>query len=425
MKHFFLKCTPFALFVIGLILVTSCSKRTHDDAKPKGKLKIEIGISVFSHDVYNDLKAASTDDFKVIVYDANDAIAASYDKASEMPEEIELTEGTYYAVASYGENQPAAFEKPYYYGISTEFNITGGQTSSVNLTCYIANILVSIVYSDNIKSDFSNYSTVVTNVGGSLTYSKAETRIGYFNAGPLSIEASLNYTDGLGAIQVKILKGSIDNPEPRKHYEIHIDASILEGSAGIKLVADETVETEIVNITETTVFGQIGYGDLLITELMFNPTALDDASGEWIEVYNASDSTLNLKDLVIRRISGSKHTIADDVILAPHQYAVLARSDSAVSSPDYVYTSISLTNTADEIIINKYGTDGTDGQIICSVAYSTALGFPSSVSGASIQLNTTALNVESAKIGSNWCKSTDTYSTGDLGTPGLVNTDCN
>jgi hypothetical protein len=425
MKNVIINCRPLALLTLGLILVTSCSKRNRDDDSPSGKLIITIGVSVSSHDIYSNLKAASVGDFKVIIYDAYEAVAASFEKASEMPAEIELPEGTYHAVASYGENQPAAFEEPYYYGISSNFSITAGQTSSLNITCYISNILVSIIYSNTVINDFSDYSTAISNAGGSLTYSKTESRIGYFNAGPLNIAASLYYTDGFGVPQVKTLTGTIANPEPRKHYEIHIDASQNEGSAGIHLIADETVENVIINITENPAFGEIAYGDLLITEIMYNPTALDDALGEWIEVYNASDSTVNLKDLVIRKASGSMHTIASDVVVASHQYAVLARSDTAVISPDYVYSSISLTNTADEIIINKYGTNGSDGLVICSVAYSSALGFPSGVSGSSIQLDISAFNVVSARSGSNWCKSTLAYSTGDLGTPGTTNLSCN
>lgn len=425
MKRSILNLRPLALIITGIFLFASCSKRIHDDSKPMGKLKIDIGVSISSHDVYSDLKAATTGDFKVIIYDASDAVALSFDKASSMPSEIDLPEGTYYAVASYGDNQPAAFDNPYYYGISADFEITGGKSTTASVTCYISNILVSIVYSDNIKNDFENYTTLVANLNGSLTYSKTENRMGYFNAGPLTITANISYTDGSETLQTKTLTGKIDNPEPRKHYEIHIDASRTDGTAIINLSADETVETEIVNIIETPVFGQIGYGDLLITEIMFNPTALDDAAGEWIEVYNASDSAVNLKDLVLRRASGSKHVIASDVVLSSHDYAVLARTDSAVTNPDYVYSSISLTNTSDEIIINKYGTDGTNGQLICSVAYSSALGFPSSVSGASIQLSPIAYEVEAAKLGTNWCKSTVAFSTGDLGSPGSINNNCN
>jgi len=425
MKNVMTKFRPIILIFLGIIIISGCSKRNHDDEKPTGKLSLMVGMSVSSHDVYSNLKAANTGDFKVIIYNSDDAVAASYDKASEMPDAIDLPEGKYYVIASFGTNPAAEFEQPYYYGISSEIEILGGQSSIANVTCYISNILVSIVYSDNVKTGFNDYSTSVSNIAGTLQFFKNETRTGYFNNGPLYIEANLYFTNSNGELQTKKLSGTINNPEPRKHYEVHIDATQADGSAAIQLVADETVETEIVEIVENPVFGQVDYGKFIITEIMYNPTALDDATGEYIEVYNVSDSTLNLKGLIIRRASGSIHTIASDVIVAPHQYAVLARSETAAPIVNYVYSSIALTNTADEIIINKYGTNGSDGTVICSVAYSSALGFPSSVSDGSIQLDNSAFDVEAAKLGTNWCKSSVTFSTGDMGTPGTNNSSCN
>jgi len=416
------KC--LTILSIVSVLITGCSKKDHSDNKPSGKLAVTVGILVSSSDVYNDLKSASVGDFKVIIYDSNDVVITSYNKASEMPAEIELPEGSYYVAANSVENPAAAFDKPYYYGVSNKVVVSAGKSSAINVTCTISNTLVSIIYSDNVKRDFSNYSTSVSNSGGSLVFSKDEIRTGYFNGGPLYIEASLYYTVGSGPQQIKTLSGTINNPEPHKRYEVHIDASQKDGSFQINLTTDETITTEVVNINDQNKPGEFGYGDLLITEIMYDPTALSDATGEWIEVYNASASTINLKDLVLRKATGSGHKIASDVILQSHNYAVLARSDTATAVPDYVYSSISLTNTGDEIIINKYGTNGTDGTIICSVHYSSALNFPI-VSGKSIQLDLSSYNVEAAKLGTNWCASTLAYSTGDKGTPGSANLECN
>jgi hypothetical protein len=424
MKNYAVNLKCLTMLSILSIVFTNCSKKDHSEYKPKGKLSVSVGILVSSSDVYSELKAASVGDFKVIIYNSEDVVVISFDKASEMPAEIELPDGNYYVVANSVENPPAAFEKPYYYGISNEIAVTAGHSSTINVTCSISNILVSIVYSDNVKKDFSNYSTSVSNSGGSLVFLKDELRTGFFNGGPLYIEASLSYNSVSGSPQIKTLSGTISNPEPRKHYEVHIDASLSNGSFLINLVADETVTTEVVQITDQANPGEPSYGDLLITEIMYDPSALSDAAGEWIEIYNASASTINMKGLVIRKASGSGHRIAADVVLLSHNYAVLARSDTATPTPNYVYSSISLTNTADQIIISKYGTNGTDGTVICSVSYSTAFGFPIGTAGSSIQLDLSSYNVESAKLGTNWCTSTLAYSTGDKGTPGGVNAEC-
>jgi hypothetical protein len=101
----------------------------------------------------------------------------------------------------------------------------------------------------------------------------------------------------------------------------------------------------------------------------------------------------------------------------------MGRSDFAATEVDYVYTNISLLNNGDELYINTYGTDGTDGSVICMVDYG-APGFQTSLNGTSIQLDPTVSDVNDALLGSNWCASTTVFSTGDFGTPGSENENC-
>jgi hypothetical protein len=413
----------FYFIVLLILLLTQCNKGKSDD-KPFGKLEISVGIAVAADDIYNDLKAANTDDFKVIIYDSEGAIVASFDRLADMPDIIELPEGTYHVVAHSDNNLPAVFENPYYYGLSENFTVTAGNTSSVSITCTLANIMISVIYSDNVVQYFNDYSATVSNPGGALLFDKDETRAGYFNGGPLHIEANLYYTDGQGVLQTISLTGNINNPEPRKHYEIHIDASVTNGYTMINLNVDEGFETEIITINNEDAPGEVLYGDLIISEIMYNPKALSDSKGEWIELHNVSAKTLNLKDLLIRRSSaGDFHKISADILLSPDDYAVFARADSAVLNPDYVTSYISLNNSGDEITISTFGTNGTDGTVICSVDYGAA-GFDIGLNGASLQLDPLITNVEETKIGTNWCAANILYSTGDYGTPGSTNTDC-
>ena len=413
-----------AIFATGL-LFNSCTKKESNSEKPKGLLKLNVGISVVESTVGSHFKASSAD-FSVKIFNSGDQAVLSYAHVSEVPSSIELQAGSYYAVVSSDNNQPAAFNNPYYYGNSGTFTITAGQTSSVNVTCSLANIMVTVVYSDQVINSFSNYSTTVSNTGGNLAYAKDETRAGYFNAGPLHIESTLTYTDGGGVEQTKTLTGDISNAQTGKHYEIHIDAAPTKGNAVLDVTLNETVVTEVVNITDNSNSGNWvpAFGDLLITEIMYNPLALSDTEGEWIEVYNNSGHAINLKDLVIRRGSATTfHQISTDVNLAAGAYAVLGRTSTAASHVDYVYPSINLTNTGDEIIINTYGTTGMDGTIICSVDYSLT-GFLTNLNGKSLQLDPSVHDAAEAQIGSNWCASTVTYSTGDYGTPGAANSNC-
>jgi hypothetical protein len=110
-------------------------------------------------------------------------------------------------------------------------------------------------------------------------------------------------------------------------------------------------------------------------------------------------------------------------MLEAHGYITLARAENAVPQVQYVYNSaISLNNAGAVLSLYNYGTDGTNGSLICSVNYA-ATEFPSAT-GASICLSENLLNLENSMQGKSWCVSSTLYNSGDMGTPGLPNGVC-
>jgi len=418
MKNHYIISIYAQFIIVAVILLMSCSERD-DGQQPVGHLRLIPGISVEVHDIYSNLKAASTDDFSIEIFNEWDLLVKCYDNTSEMPEIIDLKEGSYYAVTRSDNNQPAAFENPYYSGRSEIFNINAGETTTVTITASLANIMVTVIYAQSVIEGFNSYTTNIRNSGGNLIFDQEETRAGYFDQGPLEINALLTYDNGSGIEDTLILNGQITEPEAGKHYEIHVEAIQTEGTGAFAIILDYTFETEIVSIQPP-----MRYGDLLITEIMFDPYSLNDSEGEWFEIYNNSPYSQNLRDLVIRRGSNNSfHIISSDIIMNSGCYAVFGRTNNATDNVDYTYESISLNNTNENLIINKYGSNGTDGEIICNVHYGTD-GFPTGSTGKSIQLNRGISLADAALLGSNWCLSTLAYSTGDLGTPGTENSIC-
>ena len=89
----------------------------------------------------------------------------------------------------------------------------------------------------------------------------------------------------------------------------------------------------------------------------------------------------------------------------------------------HIYVSaITLSNTGAVLTIYNEEMDGNPGEVIFSVNYGDT-GFPNG-SGASISLNPVFMNATNAVLGTSWCKSTSSYNTGDLGTPGIANDGC-
>ncbi len=410
-----------------LVFVCSCKK--DNDNRPtseSGKLSVSVGVEVFTGKINTSWKSTlDTEDFKVLICKNTGEVVKTFERAADMPDEITLETGEYYVTAHSNNFLPAAFENPYYFGKSENFNLSKEEHRTVTVNCELANCAVSVTYSGNIQSDFTDYYATVSISDSALKYEKDEARTGYFDLKPISIEALLVYSMVNGSSQTKLLTGIIEDPQAKKHYEVRLDASVNDGIASVNIYLDDSTDYELVEISEgdtNGIPGNIIYGALLITEIMYDPTAISDAEGEWFEIYNNSSSQIDINGIVIRRV-GDLHVINQEKVLLPGEYYVLARSENATSAPKYIYgTDITLTNSGAELIIANYGTDGTDGFEIASVNYG-AKGFPHP-SGASLNLDPVYYNVESAKLGTNWCASTDVYDTGDLGTPGSVNSSC-
>jgi hypothetical protein len=410
-------------FAASFCFLNSCSKEKEaGSSENKGSLGIRIGLEMNIHENRLQLKSsAGTEDFEVFVWQVPGGLLHHFEKASDLPSQIELDPGKYYVTANSKNFTAAAFENPYYSGKSDTITLYANEFKTIDVVCSLANCAVTVKYSERVRQDFSDYSTEVSIKDGKLLFTGDETRTGYFDLQPINIIATLTTVLENGTEYSKVLNGSIPDPVKGKLYEIGLDAGISEGYSAITIVLDETVEKQIIAINNNTPPG-IKYGDLLITEIMYDPVALPDTDGEWFELFNCSAVEISLKDLVIRTAS-NQHTITEDILLAPGEYYLMARKEGAAAGTKYVYgTGISLTNTGGAIGIYTYGTDGTDGTEIVNVAYNDT-DFPSAT-GASLNLNPGRFSADEAKNGSSWCLGSDVYDTGDLGSPGLANCSC-
>ena len=61
----------------------------------------------------------------------------------------------------------------------------------------------------------------------------------------------------------------------------------------------------------------ISPGQLIITEIMHNPKAVQDRAGEWFELYNISDVEVNVKGLKIGTRFTVEAAVTDDLLIAP------------------------------------------------------------------------------------------------------------
>ena len=77
--------------------------------------------------------------------------------------------------------------------------------------------------------------------------------------------------------------------------------------------------------------------DLLISEIMANPAAISDTQGEWFELFNPTEESINLRGIELRDDGSNRHRFDTDLLILPGEYFTLARSAAAGFVPDYVY----------------------------------------------------------------------------------------
>ncbi|TNF22605.1 MAG: hypothetical protein EP329_28380 [Deltaproteobacteria bacterium] len=171
---------------------------------------------------------------------------------------------------------------------------------------------------------------------------------------------------------------------------------------------DETVATPGAGPTDTVT--PSAWHDLIITEIMPDPTSISDNEGEWFELYNPTGLTMRLEGCTVSDGGDDLHTFsAFDV--PPHAWVSLARTDHPGFAPDYVYAGMRLTNSGDNLFLR------------CGQADIDSATWSSSEAGRAWQLDAGAL-AEAHPPTSAWCAATSVYNGQDRGTPGVENPPC-
>lgn len=164
----------------------------------------------------------------------------------------------------------------------------------------------------------------------------------------------------------------------------------------------------------------IAIGDLVITEIMYNPAVVSDVSGEWFEVYNASGFAVDLNGLVASR-SNSNFTVSTQLIVPAGAFVVFGNNGDTSTNGgvivDYEYGGFVLTNTGIQIMLET-----PLEVIIDTVDFSDE--YPAGSVGTAMALDPNVTDSVSNDDPANWCSATSVYGEGDFGTPGSPSQAC-
>ena len=188
--------------------------------------------------------AAAQRQIAIKITNAQENIVFESDDWTAIKEDILLAPGAYTidAFSALTDGTTAGFDLPYYVG-KKEITITGNSIQPVEVECVLANVKVTIQYSEAVKKNFTATRTNVSNSSGEIWFERDETRSAYFVAENLALSLALTNTDGASFT----LPGTVENVLPREHYRITYDIKTT-GSGDFEIILDQSTKEYKVNI---------------------------------------------------------------------------------------------------------------------------------------------------------------------------------
>lgn len=177
--------------IIGIISsLCACRQENRYLGEGEGALCLQVtmgeAVEVVSRTSLGDEEIeALKNDCKVRIYEG-DKLIRKYSSWSSVPEKIDLSAGTDYRVRVVaGDSVSASLDKKYYEGVET-FSVVDGQTTSVEVNCNIANTLVKVNFSEELKTYLASGAVTVSVdvANGALDYNWSEegteSPVGYY-----------------------------------------------------------------------------------------------------------------------------------------------------------------------------------------------------------------------------------------------------
>lgn len=239
------------LMITLLAVMLSCNS---DDKGQGNKGKLRIGVTTNTSVITKAEETVKADSIRLTVKNMDSGWSKEYAfvTADLTTEEIELASGPYELTAATGStnNGFAGFDTPYYMGKDTVY-IQAEQTTTANIECTLTTVKVAVYYDSSVGNVYlKDYKTVVRDESGELSYTKEESRDGFFAPGYLSVD--FMYQDNTENWQTIHLE-NIAEAKAREYYKIQISADKnddneegdSEGAANITITVGETNPKDI------------------------------------------------------------------------------------------------------------------------------------------------------------------------------------
>jgi len=213
-------------------LVSSCQSEI-EEAKGYGYLQlssVDVNKTVTSR-----ADVTSSEAIAVDVLDESEAVVKHADDWKDLNDV--LLPVAIYTIKAYSadkDKEAQGFEALPYYEGQTEVAIEANKAKAVEVTCKLAQSMVSINCSESFKNTFSDYACSIEGADAlSISFAKDETRAAYVKSGQ-ALTLKVDFGNG------KVFSQQItENAEAAYYYKVNLD--ITEGNATFDITVDQTI----------------------------------------------------------------------------------------------------------------------------------------------------------------------------------------
>lgn len=228
---------------LGAGLISSCQSEI-DEAKGYGYLQlssVDVNKSVTTRADITSSEAIAVD-----ILNASNTVVKHADDWKTL-DDVLLPVATY-TIKAYSADknmETQGFDAlPYYEGQSS-VAIEANKAKTVEITCKLAQTMVSVSCSESFKSTFSDYTCYIEGADAlSIPFVKDETRTAYVKAGQ-SLTVKVDFGNGKTFSQEIVSKS-----EAAYHYKVTLD--ITDSNAGIDISVDQTIHQYDVTVKVPT-----------------------------------------------------------------------------------------------------------------------------------------------------------------------------
>ena len=228
---------------LGVGLISSCQSEI-DEAKGYGYLQlssIDVNKGVETRADITESEAIAVD-----ILDESNAVVQHADDWRNLDDVILLV--ATYTIKAYSADknmETQGFDAQPYYAGQKDVVIEANKAKNVNITCKLAQTMVSVNCSETFKSTFAGYTCYIEGADAlSIPFVEDEARAAYVKAGqPLTVK--VDFGNGKSFSQEITSKA-----EAAYHYKVNLD--ITEGNAGFDISVDQTIHQYDVTVKVPT-----------------------------------------------------------------------------------------------------------------------------------------------------------------------------